>query len=163
LINVDSGYQYSNYAFSRNLDTAGIFSTDVQGGDVTWPGTIKLSVSRNGDISLWMATAKYNRPTADATFAHGTEFRFGEWHLIGISYGSRGQFIMVDTRVVASAPIRTQILGRAGNHQTPLDVPTIGETVSHYWAHHQYEGGFEGALAWFMVSTKQQDWFWNPE
>jgi thiol-disulfide isomerase/thioredoxin len=158
-IKVDSGYQYSNFVFTPNLARAMIFSTDVHGGDVTWPGMIKLLVSRSGEVSLYMAVAKYNQPPAAPTEARGTRFRFGEWHAIGISYGSQGQFIMVDGTVVASAPTRTQTLGRSGNHETPLDVPTIGETVSHYWAHHQYEGGFEGALARFRVSTKQQDWY----
>src|SRR5436853_3341561 len=92
------------------------------------------------------------------TVGHGTRFRFGEWHAIGISYGSEGQFIMVDDTVVASAPNLTQSLGRAGNHQTPLDVPTIGETVSHFWGYHQHEGGFEGVLARFRASARQQDW-----
>jgi hypothetical protein len=157
-IKVDSGYHYSDFEFSANQDHAMIFSTDVHGGDVTWPGTCKLDVSRNGDVSLFIATSKYNRPAALLTEARGTKFRFGEWHAIGISYGGQGQFIMVDGAVVASAPHRTQGLGSAGNHQSPLDVPTIGETVSHFWAPHRYEGGFEGVVARVRVSPKQQDW-----
>ncbi len=103
----------------------------------------KHEVSRDGDVSLLIARSKYNQPAASPTQAHGTKFRFGEWHAIGISYGSQGQFVMVDEAVVASAPNQTHGLGSAGNHQSPLDVPTIGETVSHYWAPHKYEGGFE--------------------
>jgi hypothetical protein len=157
-IKVNSGYQYSNFNLSADQDHAVIFSTDVQGGDVTWPGTCRLDVSRNGDVSLFIATSKYNRPAASPTETHGTKFRFGEWHAIGISYGGQGQFIMVDGAVVASAPNQTHWLGSSGNHQFPLDVPTIGETVSHFWAPHQYEGGFEGVVARVRVSPKQQDW-----
>ena len=157
-IKVDSGYYYSDFVFNANQDHAMIFSTDVGGGDVTWPGTTQLHVLRNGDVSLYIATSKYNRPAALPTEAHGTKFRFGEWHAIGISYGSQGQFIMVDGAVVASAPDKTQTLGSAGNHQFPLDVPTIGETVSHFWAPHRYEGGFEGVVTRVRISPKQQDW-----
>jgi hypothetical protein len=157
-IKVDSGYRYDNSKFRPNLDTAMIFSTDVSGGDVTWPGTAKLFVSRNGTISFWMATAKYNQPPAPATEASRTKFRFGKWQALGISYGSQGQVIMLNGSVVASDSSKTQILGSAGNHQSPLDVPTIGETVSHFWAPHRYEGGFEGTVGMFRASTKQQDW-----
>jgi uncharacterized protein YecT (DUF1311 family) len=66
--------------------------------------------------------------------------------------------MMLDGKTVASSPMRTQTFGQAGNHQSPIDVPTIGETVSHFWAHHRYEGGFEGVLAAFRVSAKQKDW-----
>ena len=97
-IRVNSAYQYRDGVFTGDMDSAMIFSTDVQGGDVTWPGTTKLFVSKNGDISFWMATNKYNQPPSPATEAQKTGFRFGEWHAIGVSYGSEGQFIMLDGR-----------------------------------------------------------------
>ena len=134
-----------------------IFSSDVQGGDVTWPGTTKLFVSRNGDVSLWMATVKGPNHNP-ATEARKTTFRFGEWHAIGVSYGSQGQSILLDGSLVASSPRRTQTFGAAGSQQSPLDIPTIGETVSHFWQHHRYEGGFDGTVAAFRISNKQQDW-----
>lgn len=157
-INVEDGYWYDNFRFIPGRDDAMIFSSDAQGGDVTWPGTTKIFVTRRGDVSFWMATNKYDKPHAVATEARNTAFRFGEWHAIGFSYGSSGQFIMVDGKIVASAPGRTQTFGEAGNHQTRLDIPTIGETASHFWRHHQYEGGFDGVLAAFRVSGRQQDW-----
>ena len=134
-----------------------IFSSDAQGGDVTWPGTTVLSVSRGGILSYRMATKMGDTSTMPIE-ARGTKFRFAEWHALGVSYGGQGEYIMLDGRVVASAPRRTQTFGQAGNHQEPLDIPTIGETVSHFWAHHRYEGGFEGVLAAFRVSAKQEDW-----
>ena len=158
-IKVDSGYGYDNYVFKWNREGAMIFSTDVQGGDVTWPGTTKLFVYPNGNISFFMATTKYNQPPAPSTEAIGTGFRFGVWHALGVSYGGQGQYIMVDGQIVAAAPNRTQQLGRAGTHQFPADIPTIGATVSHYWGPHQYEGGFEGTVAMFRTSTRQQDWY----
>jgi hypothetical protein len=157
-IKVNHGYRYDNFQFLDNLDEAVIFSSDCVGGDVTWPGTTKLTVKGNGDITLWMATSKYNQAPAQATVATGTLFRFGEWHAIGISYGSDGQWIMLDGKVVAASPFLKQKLGRAGNHQQPLDEATIGETRSHYWDHHRYEGGFDGILAGVRLSKRQKDW-----
>lgn len=156
-IKVNSGYHYENFQFRSDQDDAMIFSSDVQGGDVTWPGTTKIFVSRNGNMSLWMATVKGPNHNP-ATEARKTTFRFGEWHAIGVSYGSQGQSIMLDGRMVASSPRRTQTFGVAGNQQSPLDIPTVGETVSHFWQNHRYEGGFEGILAAFRVSGKQADW-----
>lgn len=157
-INIKDGYHYENYRFAPNQSDAMIFSSDVQGGDVTWPGTTKIYASRDGKLTFWMATSKYDNPRAIATQVEGTSFRFGEWHAIGFSFGSQGQYIMLDGKLVASAPGRTQTFGIAGNHNQRLDVPTIGETVSHYWPHHRYEGGFEGTLGEFRVSARQQDW-----
>ena len=157
-IKVNGGYHYDNYRFMSNQNDAMIFSSDVHGGDVTWPGTTKLFVTRDGRLSLYIATNKYDKPRALSTEALGTKFRFGEWHAIGVSYGAQGQYIMLDGQIVASSATQTQPFGRAGNHQEPLDIPTIGETVSHFWAHHRYEGGFEGILAAFRASAEQKDW-----
>ena len=156
-IKVNDGYHYDNYRFMPNQNDAMIFSSDVQGGDVTWPGTTKIFVSRNGTLSIWLATVKGPNHNP-ATEARNTDFRFGEWHAIGVTYGAHGQAIMLDGKIVASAPRRTQIFGAAGSQQSPLDIPTIGETVSHFWQHHRYEGGFDGVLAGFRVSAKQADW-----
>jgi TonB family protein len=156
-IKVISGYHYANSQFNANQDVAMIFSSDAQGGDVTWPGTTILTVSRSGTLSYRMATKMGDTSTMPIE-ARGTKFRFAEWHALGVSYGGQGEYIMLDGRIVASAPKRTQTFGQAGNHQEPLDIPTIGETVSHFWAHHRYEGGFEGILAAFRVSFKQEDW-----
>src|SRR6202012_2020887 len=111
-----------------NLDDAVIFSSDTAGGDIAWPGATRLSVSGHGNISFWMATAHRDQPHAPATEAPNTGVRFGQWHAIGVSYGSQGQSIMLDGEIVASAPQRTQTFDRAGNNQQPLDVPAIGET-----------------------------------
>ena len=157
-IKVNDGYHYENSQFKANQNDAMVFSSDVQGGDVTWPGTTKLFVGRDGHLLYFMATSKYNKPPAQATEARRTKFRFGEWHAIGVSYGKQGQYIMLDGKLVASAPTRTQTFGVAGNHQQPLDIPTIGETVSHFWSPHRYEGGFEGTLGAFRISATQQDW-----
>ncbi|HEX4019926.1 MAG TPA: hypothetical protein VHX63_02180 [Acidobacteriaceae bacterium] len=156
-IKVNDGYHYDNYRFMPNQNDAMIFSSDVQGGDVTWPGTTKILVTRDGELSIWMATVKGVNQVS-ATGARKTKFRFGEWHAIGVSYGSDGQYIMLDGKIVASSPGRTQTFGRAGNQQSPLDVPAIGETVSHFWQHHRYEGGFDGEVAGFRVSGIQRDW-----
>ena len=157
-IKVNRGYRYDNYQFRDNLDEAIIFSSDCAGGDVTWPGATKLTVRANGDITLYMATSNYDKPPAQPTVARGTPFRFGEWHAIGISYGSQGQWIMLDGKIVAASPLLTQTLGKAGNHQQPLDETDIGETPCTFWAHHQYEGGFDGVVAGVRLSKVQKDW-----
>jgi len=157
-IKVNDGYRYDNSRFIPNQKEALIFSSDSEGGDVTWPGTTKFVVTNEGKLSLWMATNKYDKPHAIPTEARKTAFRFGEWHAIGISFGSQGQYIFLDGKLVASSPNRTQTFGAAGNHQQPLDVPTIGETVSHFFPRHTYEGGFDGVLAAFRISAKQSDW-----
>jgi TonB family protein len=161
-LKVDSGYRYENGTFKPNEDDAIVFSTDVAGGDVTWPGAAKLVVSRNGDISFWMATKK-GAEVPGRTQARATKFRFGEWHAVGISYGSQGQSIMLDGILVATDVYKTQSLGSAGNEASPLDVPTVGETVSHVWPIHMWEGGFEGTLARFRASPRQKDWILSLE
>jgi len=158
-INVANGYSYHDFRSQANEDQALIFSTDSYGGDVTWPGAAKLFVSANGDVSLFIATSKYNQPPVRPIEFKGTPFRFNSWHAVGVSYGSQGELIMVDGRVMASAPAQTQTLGAAGNHQAPLDIPTIGETVSHFWALRRYDGGFNGTVALFRASSAQKDWY----
>ena len=135
-----------------------IFSTDADGGDVTWPGTAHLAVSSNGDVSFYLAENLGGNPPTPSLEATNTGFTFNQWHAIGISYGSEGQAIMVDGNVVARQPNVTQKLGAAGDHHGPLDVPTIGETVSHFWPRHAYDGGFEGWVELFRASSVQQDW-----
>jgi hypothetical protein len=158
-INVASGYFYQDFQLHTNQEQALIFSTDAQGGDVTWPGTAKLVVSVYGDVSFFLAANKFNQPPVQPMEPRGTPFRFNSWHAIGVSYGSQGEFIMVDGKVVGSAPKRTQTLGAAGNQTEPLDVPTIGHTVSHFWASHRYDGGGEGTVALFRASSAQKDWY----
>lgn len=157
-IKVSSGYYHQNYQLHANQPQAMIFSTDAQGGDVTWPGMMKLFVYANGKVDLYMAVSKYDRPPARHVIAMATPFRFNQWHSIGISYGSEGEYIRVDGRLVASAPGNTQTLGAAGNHQQPLDIPTVGDTVSHFWQPHQYDGGFTGVVDRFRASAAQRDW-----
>jgi concanavalin A-like lectin/glucanase superfamily protein len=154
-IKVDSGYRYSNYKLHQNQDEALIFTTDIAGGDVTWPGSAWLWVKNNGDVSFKMATEKYEKATV--LKATKTKFRFGTWHSIGISFGSKGQQIMVDGKLAASNR-NTQYLGSGGNHDGPVDLPTIGESVSGFWSNNQHEGGFEGIVAKFRASIKQNAW-----
>jgi len=162
-IKVESGYKYYNYELSKDMEYALIFTTDIQGGDTTWPGSTWLYVNNNGNIGLHMAVDKYGELPKQSVAAEGTDFKFGEWHAIGISYGSEGQHIMLDGTIVASEPSNTQILGRGGNHSSPLDIPTIGESVSCFWKNNQYEGGFEGVLDTFRVSNSQLDWVVSSE
>ena len=67
------------------------------------------------------------------------------------------QQIMVDGKLAASNH-NAQYLGSGGNHDGPVDLPTIGESVSGFWSNNQHEGGFEGIVAKFRASMKQNDW-----
>ena len=104
-----------------------------------------------------MIVEKYSTDGQDA-IADGIDFKFDQWHAIGISFGSDGQYIMLDGKLVASEPTHTQKLGRGGNHSAPVDIPTIGESVSAFWNNNQHEGGFEGVVDKFRVSDIQKDW-----
>ena len=159
-IKVENAYRYSNYALMDNQDCALIFTTDIQGGDVTWPGSAWLYVCKNGDISFHIAGEKYE-PGWDAQYrlrATGTAFRFNEWHKLGVSYGSLGRYIMLNGTIVASDTTMTETLGAGGTHSAPVDHPTIGESVSGFWDENQWEGGFEGMLDRFRFSKTQKDW-----
>ncbi|WP_328591695.1 FG-GAP-like repeat-containing protein [Prosthecochloris vibrioformis] len=161
VINVDSGYRYRNYTLEENRDNALIFTTDIQSGDVTWPGSTWLYVHDNGKIDFHIAGAKYEAGGQSQyhLIAEDTAFRFDEWHTIGVSYGSEGRYIMLDGEIVASDTTQTQQLGRGGTHSSPVDIPTIGESVSGFWRDDQWEGSFNGTLESFRVSNGQQDWY----
>ncbi|MBI5262859.1 MAG: caspase family protein [Bradyrhizobium sp.] len=160
LINVSSGYFYSGGKLHEGAGCALIFTTDIQNGDVTWPGSAWLHVCNNGDMRFHVAGAKYEaggRPEFRLE-AKGTAFRYGEWHRIGVSYGSQGRYVMLDGRLVASDAGMTQQLGAGGTHQAAIDQPTIGESVSGFWPNNKHEGGFEGTLARFRASDVQRNW-----
>lgn len=160
VINVSSGYYYSAGKLTEGTACALIFTTDIQNGDVTWPGSAWLYVCGNGDIRFHIAGAKYEaggRPEFRLE-AKGTDFRYGQWHRVGVSYGSRGRQIMLDGKLVASDAGMTQELGAGGTHQASVDHPTIGESVSGFWPNNQHEGGFEGTLARFRGSNLQENW-----
>ena len=154
---VTDGYYWHNSQFFPH-EHATMFSTDAHGGDVAWPGASKLMVSSNGDVQFYMTQDLTNNPPSSDMQVKGTGFRFNQWHAIGISYGSEGQAIMVDGTVVGSHPLVIQILGAGGDHQGPRDIPTIGESVSHFWPRHAYDGGFEGFVGLFRASSVQRDW-----
>jgi hypothetical protein len=154
-INVKSGYNYSDYKLSQNQPHALIFTT--VGGDVWYPGSTWFTVYSNGKLSLDMTTTKYEGPK-QTLIANNTNFRFNQWHSIGISFGSDGQYIMLDGVPVASAPQNTQKLGWGGTHASAVDIPTMGELVSGFWANNRYDGGFEGIVDRFRISAKQKDW-----
>ncbi len=160
LINVSKGYYYSAGKLNEGASCALVFTTDIQNGDVTWPGSAWLYACANGDLRFHIAGAKYepgHRPEFKLE-AKGTAFRFGEWYRLGVSYGDQGRQIMLDGEVVASDATMTQQLGAGGTHQAAIDSPTIGESVSGFWPNNQHEGGFEGTLARFRASDVQRNW-----
>ncbi|MDE2378519.1 caspase domain-containing protein [Bradyrhizobium sp.] len=160
VINVSSGYFYSAGKLNEHAGCAVIFTTDIQGGDVTWPGSAWLYACANGDMRFHIAGAKYepgHRPEFKLE-VKGSPFSFGVWHRVGVSYGNQGRYVMVDGTLVGSDAGMTQQLGAGGTHQASIDNPTIGESVSGFWPNNQHEGGFEGTVARFRASDVQRNW-----
>ena len=157
-VNVNAGYYYSNYALYDSTENADIFETGDHGGDVFWPGGARLTVSSNGDITFATDTAFATAGAVHILTAHNTGFSFDQWHAIGVSFGSQGQYIMLDNKVVASDPQFTLALNSEGNFFAPVDTPTIGQLISVFWGPNQYDGGFYGTVDRFRASTKQLDW-----
>jgi hypothetical protein len=159
-VNVASGYFYSGGKLNPRNACALLFTTDIQNGDVTWPGSAWLYVCDNGDVRFHIAGARYeagHRPEFKLE-AKATPFRYHQWHRIGVSFGNGGRSIMVDGAVVANDADMVQTLAGGGNHQASIDQPTIGESVSGFWPNNQHEGGFEGMVARFRASAAQADW-----
>ena len=156
LIKVYHGYRYSDYVLNDNSDFARIF--DTGGQDVWYPGAIWVDVFDNGTINLGTATA-YAQPESHNLKATGTDFAFNEWHTIGISFGSQGQYIMLDGNIVAANASYTESLQTCGNFTSAVNVPTVGELVSCFWVNNRHDIGFEGVIDRFRVSEKQKDWY----
>ncbi len=162
MINVKNAYHYNRGSLKDNQNCALVFTTDIQGGDVTQIGSSWLYLCKNGDIKFHIAGEKYEKGW-DAKYgllAKNTSFRFNQWNKIAVSYGSKGRYIKLNGHIVASNLNQKEILSGGGKHsQKELDQPTLGESVSHFWSNNQYEGGFEGLIDEFRVSKKQKDFY----
>jgi len=159
LIKVNKGYQYSNYSLQDNLKQAYIFSTGQS--DVWNKGAMWLNVNNNGDINL--TTALTSEPTSHTLSATATKFRFNEWHIVSFSYGSQGQFLMIDGQLVASDASYTETLQTCGDKFGNRVNPTVGEFRSLIWENNQHENGFEGILDVLRASSIQNDWVLHTE
>lgn len=159
-VNVDYGYHYNAYVDSNlNITETGalLFTTDIQGGDVTWPGSAWLWVGSDGDLYFRVAQQQYGGGTDEVLYAYDTSFRFDSWHTIGISYGSQGLALAVDGVVVGTLPENTQTLAGGGTHWESLGQPTIGESVPSFWSNNEFDGGFNGIVEAVRYSDVQMD------
>ena len=161
-LKIDSAYSYNNYQLSENNSCALIFTTDVAGGDVFYPGSAWFYACNNGDISINIATIKYGTNPPQVLVAKGTAFRFGQWNTVSFSFGTGGQAIALNGKEVASNAKNTQQLGAGGTHSAAIDIPTLGESVPGFWRNNQYDGGFEGVVDTFRVSNSSKDWKLYP-
>ncbi|MDQ2106569.1 hypothetical protein [Azospirillum isscasi] len=154
---VDRAYSYSNFKLNDNIPCALLFTTDIQGGDVTWPGSAWLRACKDGTITFHIAGEKHEPGHKDKykLEAKRTEFRFGAWARIGIGFGSAGSYIVLNGKIVAANPAHTQELGGGGTQQRSLGQPTIGEATSSFWRNNQHDGGFEGTVARVWVGGTQ--------
>ena len=153
-LKVDSAYQYRNYELSTTEQCALVFTTDVGGGDVTYPGSSWFHVCNNGDVSVTVSTTKYGSNPAQTLVAKSTKFRFGDLHTVSFSFGLGGQVISVDGEVVATNLQNTQELGAGGTHSFAIDTPTLGEAVPGFWQNNQWDGGFEGVVDSFRIYNR---------
>ena len=158
ILYIENGYRYSDYELQKDLNQTLAFTTDIWGGDVTYPGSTWFRILDDGRMSLTMATAKYKEEPHESILAKNTDFKFNEWHHIGFSYGDQGQYLYLNGKIVAFNPKNKQILGAGGDHDRQLDKPTLGESVSGIWQSNRWEGGFNGYVDKFRTSDKQKDW-----
>ncbi|MBK8124676.1 MAG: hypothetical protein IPK54_14145 [Dokdonella sp.] len=149
---VNHGYRYADGMLTDFNPDALVFTT--VGPDTWYPGGSWLTLSHDGTVSFGMVDSIGGQTNLTAK---DTPFRFGEWHTVGISFGSQGRSINVDGRVVAHDMI-TEPLGAGGTPDGPADEPTMGEMASHYWPNNKHDGGFDGVVDTFQASSKQADW-----
>ena len=152
---VKSGFGYSDGKLSEPTNDALIFTT--AGPDTWYPGCAWVTVCRNGEVNFRMADSYGGQTPVRVLAASNTSFRFGEWHTIGISYGSEGRLLNVDGHVVAKDSF-TQAMGVGGTLQARLDKPTLGKMVSNCWTKNRYDSGFNGIVDTFRMSPRQADW-----
>jgi hypothetical protein len=154
-IQVNNGYGYDKGVLSASTADALIFTT--VGPDTWYPGCAWVRVSKNGTVTFGMADSVGGQMPLRALTAENTGFTFGEWHTVGISFGSNGRSINVDGRVVAHDDLALP-LAPGGTPTAQVGAPTIGEMMSRFWPNHQYDSGFDGVLDSFRASSKQADW-----
>lgn len=152
---INHGYSYAEGVLTDFKPDALLFTT--VGPDTWYPGCAWLTVSRDGTINFGMADSIGGQTPVRNLVAKSTSFRFGEWHTVGISYGSQGRSITVDGQIVAQDSF-IQPLGAGGTPDRPADEPTIGEMASRFWPNNKHDGGFDGVVDSFRVSSKQADW-----
>jgi serine/threonine protein kinase len=147
---------YDRARGSSSQESALIFTTT--GPDTWYPGSTWLRAANDGSVAFEMADSKGGQTPLRVLKATGTTFRFGDWHTIGISFGSQGRYIRVDGDTVAQDSLVLP-LAVGGNLTRQVDVPTIGEFRSRFpLPNNRFEQGFEGVVDTFRASTRQQDW-----
>lgn len=158
-LRVDRGYAYQQGDLTVDPQKALVFTTDIQGGDVTHPGSAWLYVSNDGTLEFHVAGVAYEAGWGQQyrLYARRTAFRFGQWNTISVSFGRGGMMIALNGNVVAARPDNAQTLGGGGNHQRSLGQPTIGESISHFWPNNRFEGGFEGLIGAVRYSNNSAD------
>jgi uncharacterized protein YraI len=153
---VDGGYSYSDGQLIVAKPEACVFTTT--GPDTWYPGSTWISVCHDGTINFAMADSMGGQTPLRILTAKNTTFRFGQWHTVGVSYGSQGRFIQVDGRNAAHDDLSLP-LAVGGDLSRQTDMPTIGEMLSRFgWPNNKYDSGFDGIVDTFRASSRQLDW-----
>lgn len=151
-IYIKEGCGYNNFVIYRGEEVgANIYTTT--GNDAWWPGSTWFNANNSGDIELSMATTKGAGPQ-EKLKASGTAFKYNEWHKLGFSYGSEGQYIYLDGQIVASNPANTHVL----DYMNDCSKSVFGYFKSCVFQNKEFDLGFSGLIDSIKVSEKQKDW-----
>lgn len=157
-IKVLSGYRIHNKQADISLQKASVYTT--VGYDSWYPGAMSLYLESNGDISFMTATSyRKNNGEMQMLIAAKSDFRFNQWHDVGISFGSEGQQIYLDGNVLTTDENYKQPLAVGGDIVKPCDRPTFGYFHSCCRdSADSWDIGFEGFIDNVKISRKQSDW-----
>ncbi len=158
-IYIEQGYAYSNGIFQPNQAEALIFTTV---GPDTWEtGACWLKVTQDGVVSFAQCSGGGGSLPNRTLLAEKTLFRFKEWHVVSVSFGSQGRALAVDGQEVARDDFPLAV--NSGSQRGSLNagnrcLPTLGQMQSLCWLPKQHDAGFDGKVEAFRASPHQLDW-----
>jgi hypothetical protein len=141
LVKVQNGY---TWLFGNSNTSATIFAVDSNGLDKS----SFIVGYANGNVAF----RRFNQTTQTFTdiTATGTSFRFNEWHVIAVSYGSSGTVIRVDGQTYIT---NTSVNYPMNNGSGFLGGANFSDGTN-WWGIY----GFKGWVDKFRLSYSQSDW-----
>ena len=129
-----------NGSESGNMSTSALI---FNAGNTDFNNRSYILANSSGDILF----RRYNGATYTDILAAATNFRFNEWHIISVSYGSLGTQIAVDGKIFAN---NTSV-----NFRLNQGITTLGQASG--FPSSDYFQGFEGLVDKFRISYSQSD------
>lgn len=141
LVKVQNGY---TWLFGNSITSATIFAVDSNG--------LNKSSFIVGYANGNVAFRRFNQTTQTYTdlTATGTPFRFNEWHVIAVSYGSSGTIIRVDGQTYVT---NTGVNYPINNGKGFLGGANFSDGANMWGIY-----GFKGWVDKFRISYSQSDW-----